>query len=214
MQNPSNHRTLHKLRFKVRTDKLALLVIDMTNAFVEKASPLEVPESKKIIPPIKALIKACHENSVPVIFANHCFRPDGLDKGLMFDFYPVLAKGFLYDGARGTRVIPELKPSKEDFIVKKSRYSAFYNTELDSILRGLRRDTLIICGTSTEFCCESTARDAFYRDYKVLFPSDANATESEMIQRATLATISRGFGEVLATEEVIGLVSGKRSNKP
>ncbi|HZW58031.1 MAG TPA: isochorismatase family cysteine hydrolase [Nitrososphaerales archaeon] len=200
------------MRFNVRTDKLSLLVIDMTNAFVEKGSPLEDPGSRKIIRPIKALIKACHENSVPVIFANHCFRRDGLDRGLMFDFYPVLKEGFLYDGARGTHVISELKPIKGDFIVKKSRYSAFYNTELDSILRGLGRDTLIICGTSTEFCCESTARDAFYRDYKVLFLSDANATESEMIQRATLATISRGFGQVLTTEEMIGLISGKRRN--
>ena len=175
----------------------------MINGFVAENAPLEVPEARSIVPNIKKLVEKCRQISVPIIYANHSFRPDALDRGLMFDFWPVLADGCLAQGSEGADIYSELKPEGGDIIVRKFRYSAFFNTELDTILRKLGRDSLIITGTLTEFCCESTARDAFFRDYKVLFVSDANATSDQESHRSTLRTISRGFGEVVSTADLL-----------
>ena len=175
----------------------------MLNAFVESGAAIEVPDAKKIVPNIKKIAEKCRELQIPVIYANHSFRSDGLDKGLMFDFWPQLESGCLSEGSIGAEVYRDLKPETNDITIRKYRYSAFFNTELDTILKKLGKNALIITGTVTEFCCESTARDAFFRDYRVLFISDANASASELAQKATLQTIARGFGTVLSTDELL-----------
>ena len=175
----------------------------MLNAFVKNGAAIEVPEARKNIPNIKKIAAKCRESQIPVIYANHSFRSDRLDKGLMFDFWPNLESGCLCQGSSDAEVYGELEPETNDIIVRKYRYSAFFNTELDTILRKLKKNSLIITGTVTEFCCESTARDAFFRDYKVFFISDANASVSELAQRASLQTIARGFGQVLSTDEIL-----------
>lgn len=191
------------MRFTIDYKTAALLIVDMINGFVEKGSVSEISKAREIIPKIKLLIDASHKLGIPVVYANHAFRSDGLDAGLMFDFFPKLKDGALNEGSRGTEVYADLAPSKHDIIVKKFRYSAFYNTELDNILRKMGKDTLIICGTVTEVCCESTARDAFFRDYKVLFPSDANASGSDVLHEASLHVIAKDFGEVLTTSDLL-----------
>ena len=194
------------MRFTVDNKNIALLIVDMINAFVEKGAVSEIPKARDIIPNVRLLIDSCHKLSIPVVYANHAFRKDGLDAGLMFDFFPELRAGDLNDGSRGTEVYPDLTPTAQDIIVKKSRYSAFYNTDLDTILRKMKKDTIIISGTVTEVCCESTARDGFFRDYKVLFPSDANASASEFLHQASLQTIEKDFGEVLTTNEILQML--------
>jgi ureidoacrylate peracid hydrolase len=87
------------------------------------------------------------------------------------------------------------------------RFSGFYNTNLESILRnvGKRRtiDTVIICGTVTNICCESTARDAFERDFRVVFGSDITSAWSDEFQNLTLKTIDYAFGWVMSLDEII-----------
>ena len=78
-----------------------------------------------------------------------------------------------------------------------------FETDLDAILRFHHVDTVIVTGTATNACCESTARSAFMRDYKVVFPSDANATFDEAMHRATLANIDLLFGRVMTTDELL-----------
>ena len=192
------------MKFKVNPEKVAVLVIDMTNAFVEPGAPLEVPKAREIIPALKRVLASCRGLGIPILYVIHAFREDGLDAGLMFDFYPVLKSGCLNYGSSGTQVYAEISPEANDITVYKNRYSAFFNTDLDLILRRLGKDTIIVTGEASEFCCESTVRDAFYRDYKVLFLSDANASSSEQLHAATMKTISNGFGEVLSSEDLLG----------
>jgi ureidoacrylate peracid hydrolase len=90
-----------------------------------------------------------------------------------------------------------------EHLIVKHKFDAFFETDLDAILRYHRVDTVIITGTATNACCESTARSAFMRDYKVVFPSDANATFDEAMHRATLVNIDLLFGRVLTTEELL-----------
>ena len=82
----------------------------------------------------------------------------------------------LVDGTPGVDIYPELAPAAGEHVIKKHRYSGFFGTDLDIILREWGVDTVIISGTTTENCCHATARDAMFRNYRVVFLSDATAT--------------------------------------
>ena len=91
----------------------------------------------------------------------------------------------------------------DDIVIVKKRYSAFHDTNLDSILRNLGRDTIIICGCMTNVCCGHTARDAFSHDYKVIFGSDINATDLPDIHEYELKTLRRAFALVVGFDEIV-----------
>jgi nicotinamidase-related amidase len=90
--------------------------------------------------------------------------------------------------------VEELKPEPQDIVVDKSRYSGFHNTRLESVLRGLRSESLVVCGITTHFCVECTARDAHMRDYRVVIASDATDEVNEIWKRTALTSFARGFG--------------------
>ena len=92
---------------------------------------------------------------------------------------------------------------KLEYRVVKHKFDAFFETDLDAILRYHQVDTVIIMGTATNACCESTARSAFMRDYKVVFPSDLNATFDGAMHQATLKNIDLLFGRVVSSDELL-----------
>ena len=85
----------------------------------------------------------------------------------------------------------------------KHKYDAFFETDLDAILRNCAVETVIITGTATNICCDTTARSAFCRDYQVAFLSDATATFDDEMHEATLKTMELLFGRVMTTDEVL-----------
>jgi nicotinamidase-related amidase len=97
----------------------------------------------------------------------------------------------------------ELKPDRKDIIIHKTSYGAFYDTPLETILKNLHKDTVIICGTLTNICCSTTARQAYERSFKVVFGSDITATNNHELQECELMTLRMGFAKVLSTEEII-----------
>lgn len=189
---------------KART---ALLVIDMQNDFVKKGAILEVPKIRHQIPKIKRLIETCRKLGIPVIYTRQVYRADTKVKPLVLEILPLLEKEGLRDGTKGAEICEDLKPEAGDIVVRKMGYSGFYNTELESVLRNIngRRqvDTVIICGTVTNVCCESTARDAFERDYKVVFASDITSAWTDEFQTLTLRNIEYAFGQVRSCDEII-----------
>lgn len=189
---------------KART---ALLVIDMQNDFVKKGAILEVPKIRRQIPKIKRLIETCRKLGIPVIYTKQVYRADSKVKPLVLEMLPLLEKEGLRDGTEGAEICDELEPEVGDIVVRKMGFSAFYNTELESILRNIngRRnvDTVIICGTVTNICCESTARDAFERDYKVVFGSDITSAWTNEFQTLTLKNIEYAFGRVMTCDKII-----------
>ena len=97
--------------------------------------------------------------------------------GLYDDLYsPIADRSTLVDGTSGTEIFPGLAPAPGEHIIKKHRYSAFFATDLDLILREWGITTVIISGTTTENCCHATARDAMFNNYKVVFLSDATGS--------------------------------------
>jgi len=106
-------------------------------------------------------------------------------------------------GTWDSELDPRMDQRLEDYVLDKTRYSSFYNTSLEVILRGLGVDTLIICGVTTEICVESTIRDAYFRDFKILVPKDAVAAMDIERHKGTLVTIEYGFGSVTTSAKLI-----------
>jgi nicotinamidase-related amidase len=94
-------------------------------------------------------------------------------------------------------------------VIHNPSYGAFYDTLLESILKNLERDTVIICGTLTNLCCGTTARQAFERGFKVVVGSDVTATDDPELHGAELKTLRKSFVMVVTSDQVIGKLGGK-----
>ena len=189
--------------FDFDIDKTTLLIIDMNKAFVGKGAPLEVPKAIDNVPRIKLLLECCRKKNIPVIHVSHVFRKDGRDRGYMYDFWPILKEGVLEEGAEGTEIYPDIAPIDGESVITKHRYSAWFGTDLDIIIRNLGVDTLIICGTTTDRCTGLTAYEAFMRDLKVVFPEDANATFQDEVHNGMLISLEMGGAMIVKTEDLI-----------
>jgi nicotinamidase-related amidase len=142
----------------------------MLNDFVREDGALPVPNAKKLIDPISKQIKEFRDRGEPIIFVQDSH--DENDKE--FRAWPKHA----VEGTEGAEVVRELDKRPEDFVVKKKRYSAFYGTNLEEILREKGVDTLVLTGVLTDICVMHTAVDAAMRDYKVVIPEDCVASSS------------------------------------
>lgn len=195
-------------------NKTALIVVDMQNGFIFDEGflgkiGLDNTHLKPAVEPVRRLVEACHNEGVPVIFTRYVLRPDYTDAGCFADLFPSAREAqALVKGTWDVELLEVLGARPDDFIVDKTRYSAFYNTNLEVILRGLGVDTIIVCGVTTEICVESTIRDAFFRDYRIVVPSDAVAAIDPERHEGTLKTIGYGFGTVTLTEHLLTALSG------
>jgi ureidoacrylate peracid hydrolase len=187
--------------------RAALLVIDMQRDFVEKGAIMEVPMARARIPEMRRILDRCRAEHVPVFFTRHVLSDRFDISPLETTYIPKLKSAGMREGTPGAEVVPELAPRPEETVIVKHRYDAFYNTQLDTALRNVRGpggvDTVIIIGTVTNICCESTARSAFMRDYRVAFVGDANGGLDEMSHNATLEIIGKVFGRVMTTDELM-----------
>jgi nicotinamidase-related amidase len=176
----------------------ALLVIDMQQFFLDPTSPTFACGGVAIIPTVKRLIAAFRKARRPVIFTRHVHHPDDLDSGIMGWWW----EGKCLEGSRESEIHPELVPMPSEKVVFKHRYSAFYNTDLETVLRCLKVEDLVVCGTMTNMCCESTARDAYYRDYRVFFAADGTGTINEEMHLASLLNLAFGFAYVTTGDAI------------
>ena len=193
--------------------RAALLVVDMENDFVAEGAPLDTPAARAMVPRLREALDACRTAGIRVVYTAHEHRRDGSDLGL-FSFTPPIASGrALVSGTPGVEIYPDVAPLPGEHIVRKHRFSGFFATDLDLLLRAWGMDTVIIAGATTENCCFSTARDALFRDYKVVFLSDATATfdyddlgfgamTADEVHRAMLVIIARSTGHVMSVDEM------------
>jgi ureidoacrylate peracid hydrolase len=172
--------------------KTAMIVVDMQNDFVASGAAMETPAARRIVPQIAEALRVCRDVGIKIIYTAHVHRRDGCDMGLFDDLHPPIAnRDALVDGTPGVEIYADLAPAAGEHVIKKHRYSGFFGTDLDIILREWGVDTVIISGTTSENCCHATARDAMFRNYRVVFLSDATATYDYP---------DRGFGSMLAAE--------------
>lgn len=177
-------------------NKTALIVVDMQNDFGAKGGMFEragidISGIRAVVPNVQAALTAARAASLPIIYLKMAFKPDMSDAGSVTA--PNLIKhaplhvGAVVTAPDGTRsrilirdtwnteIIPELRPHAGDTIVHKSRFSGFYRTELDDLLKQRGVETLIVTGCTTSVCVESTVRDAMFRDYRCIVLEDCTA---------------------------------------
>jgi len=109
----------------------------------------------------------------------------------------------IIENTSDAKIHKALTPRPQEKVIYKHRYSAFYNTDLEITLRCLKITDLVICGIMTNLCCETTARDAFMRDYRVFFLLDATGTTDEELHLSTLRNVAFGFAYVTKTEDIL-----------
>ena len=190
--------------------RTALIVIDMQSAFCAPGAPAEVPASRGIIAPINRLTAELRAMNVPVIWVLHANERIGAKSDWELFFNTIVAdevRDKTLDGlaAANQRVWEALVTEPAERTVLKNRYSAFIpgSSALERVLRGTGIDTLLVAGTKTNVCCESTARDAMMLDFKVVLVEDCCAALSDDEHRSALENVIQQFGDVMTADEVL-----------
>ena len=195
---------------KLDPARSALVVIDMQSTFCAPGSPAEVAPSRGIVAPINALTAKLRALKVPVIWVLHANTHSGSKSDWEIFFNHVVADDVrqrtMESLAPGKQTVwKDLTVSESDITIIKNRYSALIPgaSSLERVLRNLGVDTLLIAGTKTNICCESTARDAMMLDFKTVLLSDCCAALSDDEHLASMETFIQQFGDVMTGAEAI-----------
>jgi ureidoacrylate peracid hydrolase len=219
----SNVALLHAEPQSLEIDQqsTAVIVIDMQNAFVSKGGMYElrgidISGCQKIIEPIRQVIRAAHVRGIKVVYIVTRYSPDLHEggspnspnwyKGTLTTYHkhPEWGDKLLTRHTWGADVVRELKPDKDDIVIEKARYNAFFRTNLDDTLKNFNIKYLLFTGVATNVCVEATIRDAYYHDYFPILISDAVAnTGPQFIQEATIFNVKRYYGWVTTTEDAM-----------
>ncbi len=179
---------------------MALLVIDMQNGFLCERSPLFIDGAPATVPACAAVIRACREREIPVFFVTRAYAADGSDVELTRRAVWEAGGKPLSPGcaAELSADMPEaFGRDARDFRIVKPRYSAFFATGLDLILRRLGVRRLILAGTTTPNCIRTTCYDAISLDYTVTVLSDCTSSKTQEIQAANLRDMANVGAEIL-----------------
>jgi biuret amidohydrolase len=198
--------------------RTAMIVVDMQNDFVANGAPLQSKQANALVDELAQVLDFCREHGIRVIYTAHVHREDGSDMGLYDDLYPPIEqRAALVAESTGVEIFPALAPKPGEHVIHKHRYSGFFATDLDLILREWGIDSVVISGTTTENCCHATARDAMFHNYRVAFLSDATGTfdypdvgygamSADDVHRATLSILAFSTAHVMTSEEFRSLV--------
>ncbi|HEY0567348.1 MAG TPA: isochorismatase family cysteine hydrolase [Xanthobacteraceae bacterium] len=206
---PTSNELLVTLEQKISPDKAALLVIDVQNDFVaDKGFFAGVGADvgviqRRTIPPLLRLIDAARAAGVLVVFVQAIYDPQ--------DLSPAMRERNLRTGRDTPRCLTgswgadffSVRPTQDDVVVIKHRYSAMINTGLNELLKERGIESLLLTGVSTDTCVESTGRDAYFMDYYVTMVSDCCGAVSDADHSGALARFDRDYGAIVTSDEVI-----------
>ena len=191
--------------------RTALVVVDMQTAFVAKEAAAEIPVAREIIPNVNALASCVRETGGAVVWVVSTYGPDEADRWPTF-FDHVMDpdpgnrfRDVLSTGAPGHTIQSEMDYRSHDAVVEKNRFGGFIGSQgrLEAELRGRGIDTVLIAGTVTNICCETTAREAAALAFKTVMVEDANAARNDEEHNATLSTFLQAMGDVLPCAKVM-----------
>jgi ureidoacrylate peracid hydrolase len=200
--------------------RCAHVVVDLQNGFMAPGQPAEIPTAREIVPNVNRVSAALRQAGGLNIFIQNTI--DDTTRAGWSVYFSAFSgperrqrmEAAFAAGSFGHQLWPGLDVTERDVKLRKHRFSALVpgSSELRSVLAGRNIDTLIITGTATNVCCESTARDAMMMDYKVIFVSDGTATHSDAEHNASLGNMLM-FTDVMSTDEVVAcLARAGRSN--
>jgi ureidoacrylate peracid hydrolase len=191
--------------------RTAHIVVDLQNGFMREGAAVEVPMARAIVPAVNSITRALRAAGGTVVYLRYTHDAD--EPQNWSAWYGEMLSGPVSDelkevftpGHPDFELWPTLDVQPSDWIVNKTRFSAFVpgTCDLDGMLKAKGIDTLIITGTLTNCCCESTARDANQRNYRVVFVTDGNATHTDWEHNATLANMAAIFADLQSSDQVV-----------
>lgn len=184
----------------------ALIIIDMQNGFIEKESPLCIAGAKATVPNCAAVIKNARNQGIPVIFVNRIYREDGSDVEKTRKSKWEHGGKPLTMSSKGALSIenpPEFEKQSGDYEVIKQRFSAFFQTELDMLLRRLGVKTIYLMGTTTPNCIRTTCYDGLSLDYDVVVIEDCCSSNTAEIQAANIVDMENIGAKIINSNEFI-----------
>jgi nicotinamidase-related amidase len=183
----------------------ALLIIDMQNDFVLEGKPLRVAGAGTVIPKIQAVLTEFRKRSLPVFHVLRVHRPDGSDVEIirqeLFNKHP-----FAVAGTRGAEVIDQLAPLEGEYILTKTRMSAFIGTELDLMLRTIGVTSMVVCGIQTPNCIRTTVFDGIAYNYPVILIDDATGAASDEVHRANIRDMQNIGVKIINAADLAGFL--------
>lgn len=199
-------------KYQVQKDYIAYKAMDNVTPGILNYFVTEV--ENKVTPNLRKLIDFCHEVKIPVIYTKFSsFMADGTDLPKTTKFLNDFTKDLLGDVAfpyithPSSDIIDELKPKDQDFVLQKNTSGTFISTRLDSFLKNMGVETVLVSGVVTNFCVHSTAREACDYGFQVVIVDDCCAAWSPEIHQATLTSFGLMYGYILKYEKVIKKIS-------
>jgi len=203
---------------RIEAARTAHVVVDLQNGFMAEGAPVEVPTAREIVPNVNRISNALREAGGTNVFLRYTYDPaEPQPWSTRYSEYLSAERSAAHKttfprGAEPWQLWPLLDVRPADLIVDKTRFSAFVpgTCALNDMLEARGIDTLIVTGTLTNVCCESTTRDAMQRNYRVIFVADGNAALTDAEHNATLCNMVTLFADVMTTAEVLDvLAAGK-----
>ena len=195
--------------------RTALVVVDLQNGFMAPGQPAEMPTARAIVPNVNRLAAATRAAGGTVVWIKNTYDVEAALTWSVWrghfatgDWGQRMEQAFT-PGDPGYEIYGALDVQPDDLVIPKRRFSALVqgSSSLDTVLRQQGIDTLLIVGTATNVCCESTVRDGMMMNYKCIMVSDANACRTDEEHNATLATVAILFGDVRSTDEVVTMLA-------
>ncbi|MEA1994296.1 MAG: isochorismatase family cysteine hydrolase [Euryarchaeota archaeon] len=181
--------------FHKSSGKVALLVIDMQKFFLKKESHAFIPAAQVILPNITRLILEFSTRDLPIVFTRLALDAEA---GMMSRWW----NDTVIEGTESSEIVDDLDTDKGR-VIRKIKYSAFRDTQLNSFLKKENVKNVVVTGVMTHLCCDTTARDAFMNDFNVYFVVDATASYNEDLHLSALKALAHGFMSPVKTGDMI-----------
>lgn len=172
-------------------NETALIIVDMIKDFTDPDGLVYYPQNREILPNIAQVLEKCREKGKLVIFLQHCNRAGKPDEKA------AAMRPNCIEGTDGIEIDPLLPVQPEDYVIRKRRYSGFFGTDLDLVLRENHIKNTVIVGTKTNCCIRATVTDAYYLNYNPIVIRECVATNSETVNEVHLSDISKYLGTVV-----------------
>ncbi len=182
--------------------KDAVLVIDLVKDFTDPAGKVPHAAAAQIVPRVDAFVRAARQAGALIVWIVDFHRAGKPDWELQN------VRAHCLEGSSGVELAPPLRPLPQDYLLHKRRYSAFFATDLDLILRENDVRNVFLTGTKTNVCVRATAQDAFQLGYRVVVPRECVSTDKDHLQQANLEDIGKYMGRVLGVEEALEMLKG------
>jgi ureidoacrylate peracid hydrolase len=202
------------VRWDLVPGRTTLLLIDLQNDFLHPAgwyatNGIDIAHMRRVIEPTHGLLAAARAAGIAVVWTRHGYR-DARDAGPFMELRPFLREGGLRLGTWGFDLYEEFEPAADDWLVEKSRLSAFFDTKLDTVLRALNSETILIGGVLTNQCIAATSKDASFRNYKPIVVEEVTGTTLPHLHEPALEMVRVGWGEVRGLAETLDEVRALR----